>query len=214
LAARYAACLWAAEQYSLDRPPPCGRSGTGIAVPHQLQRPSTRVAWSVVMRSGVARPGGPGSLARSGDHPSCPRSCLRRPLRGGPPSRMSRGRRGVVAIPPAVTQGRNRNLHAVQGVRCALRPLAPRGEPSFRAELADRRNAHSARGVGVVKPHGLPPMCPRSSIASHHQPSSATDHRARSQPQTYPTIDYRLTPDYLVMRRSGVRFPKAALYPA
>jgi hypothetical protein len=70
LAARYAACLCAAEQYSLDRPPPCGRSGTGIGVPHQLQRPSTRVAWSVVMRSGVARPGGPGSLARSGDHPS------------------------------------------------------------------------------------------------------------------------------------------------
>jgi hypothetical protein len=54
-------------------------------------------------------------------------------------------------------------------------------------------------------------MCPRPSNASHHQPSPATDRRARPQPQRTPAIDYRQTLNYLVMRRSGVRFPKAAL---
>jgi hypothetical protein len=48
----------------------------------------------------------------------------------------------------------------------------------------------------------LPPMCPRRSNASHHQPSPATDRRARPQPQRTPAIDYRQTLDYLVMSRS------------
>jgi len=48
----------------------------------------------------------------------------------------------------------------------------------------------------------LPPMCPRPSNASHHQPSPATDRRARPQPQRTPAIDYRQTLDYLVVRRS------------
>jgi hypothetical protein len=57
----------------------------------------------------------------------------------------------------------------------------------------------------------MPLTCPRTPNTDRRWPSLTGDSEAGIQHWTALTIDHHLALDTLVMRRSGVRFPEAAL---
>ena len=85
----------------------------------------------------------------------------------------------------------------------------PSSTCSFKAAVLARPSSMPDRHQRLPLP-SMPLTCPRTPNTDRRWPSLTGDSEAGIQHWTALTIDHHLALDTLVMRRSGVRFPKAA----